>query len=360
VSERRTVVVSTGSYIPSRTVSNADFVPREFFAVEGGRMDPADNDRVVAKFQEITEIAERRHVTEELVTSDVAFLAAEQALESGRIDRESLDYLIVAHNFGDVRSDNRRSDMVPTLAARVKRKLGIRNPGCIAYDLPFGCPGWLQGVIQAHYFLRSGDASRALVIGAETLSRVSDPHDRDSMLYSDGAGAAVLEARESDEPIGVLAHAARSDALEHASLMWMGASYNPDHEGGPLYLKMQGRKLYEYAVTTVPGLVLESLRKAGVALADVGKVLMHQANAKMNGMILKRLFKLGGIDEAPSGVMPMTIARLGNSSVATIPTLLDLILRGELPGQRIASGDVLVFAAVGAGMNINSVVYRWP
>jgi 3-oxoacyl-[acyl-carrier-protein] synthase-3 len=180
------------------------------------------------------------------------------------------------------------------------------------------------------------------------------------MLYSDGAGCAILEARPSSERIGILAHAARSDTLAHAELMWMGASYNPEHDSGPLFLKMHGRKLYEYAVTTVPGLVLESLHKAGLALADVGKVLMHQANAKMNSMILKRLFKLGGVSEIPDGVMPMTIARLGNSSVATIPTLLDLILRGELDNQRLDSGDLVVFAAVGAGMNINSVVYRWP
>ena len=110
-----------------------------------------------------------------------------------------LDYILVAHNFGDVTEDNRRSDFVPTLAARVKHKLGIENPTTIAYDLPFGCPGWLQGVIQADYYLRSGDAKRVLVIGAETLSRVCDPHDRDSMIYADGAGAILLEARESDD-----------------------------------------------------------------------------------------------------------------------------------------------------------------
>lgn len=357
---RRSVVVATGHCIPDRVVRNAEFVAHEFFDAQGKRLDPAANGRVVAKFEEITEIAERRFASEDLVTSDLAHSAAEKALASGDIDPESLDYVIVAHNFGDVPARNLRSDLVPTLAARVKRKLGIRNAGCVAYDLPFGCPGWLQGVIQADYFLRSGDARRALVIGAETLSRVSDPHDRDSMLYSDGAGCAVLEARESAEPVGILSHATRSDALEHAPLMWMGSSNDPRHDDGPLYLKMEGRKLYEYAVTTVPGLILESLRKAGLQLGDVAKVLMHQANAKMNSMILKRLFKLAGEAEAPAGVMPMTISWLGNSSVATIPTLLDLVVRGELDGQRLASGDVVVFAAVGAGMNINSVVYRWP
>jgi 3-oxoacyl-[acyl-carrier-protein] synthase-3 len=124
-----------------------------------------------------------------------------------------LDYIIVAHNFGDLAADNRRSDLVPTLAARVKHRLGIRNPSAIAYDLPFGCAGWLQAVIQADYFIKSGDAKRALVIakralviGAETLSRISDPHDRDSMIYADGAGACVLEGVASGSPLGIMAH----------------------------------------------------------------------------------------------------------------------------------------------------------
>ena len=130
------------------------------------------------------------------------YLAAEDALTSSGIDRESLDYIIVAHNFGDVRAGNLRSDFVPSLAARVKHKLGIVNPGTVAYDLPFGCPGWLQGVIQANYYLRSGDCKRVMVIGAETLSRICDPHDRDSMIYADGAGATILEAVASDRAGG--------------------------------------------------------------------------------------------------------------------------------------------------------------
>jgi 3-oxoacyl-[acyl-carrier-protein] synthase-3 len=355
----RTVIIGTGSYIPTRTIHNDDFVPNELYLDYDQPLDPSNNTHVVTKFEDITNIVERRYVTDDLVASDIATYAAENALETSGVDKESLDYLIVAHNFGDVRSDNRRSDFVPSLAARVKMKLAIENPSCIAYDLPFGCPGWLQGVIQADYFLKSGDARRAMVIGAETLSRVADPHDRDSLLYSDGAGCTILEARESSRPVGVLAHAARSDTLEHAELMWMGGSYNPDFEDDDLFLKMKGRKLYEYAVTTVPALVRASLEKAQVTLREVRKILMHQANARMNGMILKRLFSQAEIGDIPNGIMPMTISFLGNSSVATIPTILDLIVRGQLDDQELVSDDVVVFAAVGAGMNINSLVYRW-
>jgi 3-oxoacyl-[acyl-carrier-protein] synthase-3 len=360
-SDFSTVIVATGSSIPARLVPNEEFLHHRLFADYGKPFDPADNPKIISKFREITGILERHYVADGQVASDLAIEAAANALAGGGIDPETLDYLIVAHNFGDVREGNRRSDFVPSLAARVKRALRIANPSCVAYDLPFGCPGWLQAVIQADYYLRSGDAKRALVIGTETLSRVSDPHDRDSMIYSDGAGAAVLEARlDRGERLGILAHAARSDTLDHARLMWMGKSYDPQFVDDRLFLKMHGRELYEYALTTVPGVVRQCLEKAGLTLTDVNKLLIHQANAKMDEAILRRLFKSYGVRDIPEGIMPMTIAELGNNSVATLPTLLDLIRRDKLKGQSLATGDLVVLASVGAGMNINALVYRCP
>ena len=356
----RSVISGTGSLLPTRTIKNEDFIGHEFFLDYGQPIDPTDNPRVVDKFREITEITERRYATDDLVASDLGTEAARLALSDSNSDPETLDYIIVAHNFGDVRADRLRLDFCPTLAARIKERLRIKNPSCVAYDLPFGCPGWLQAIIQADYFLRSGDATRALVIGAETLSRVSDPHDRDSMIYADGAGAAVLEVVETDYPVGILSHATRSDTLEHARLLRMGPSYDPEHPDDRLFLKMRGRKLYEYAVQTVPGVVRDSLSQAGLTLTDVAKVLLHQANAKMDHSILNRLFRLYGVKEIPEHIMPMTISWLGNSSVATLPTLLDLMRRGLLEDQKFHSDDIVVFASVGAGMNINSLVYRYP
>jgi 3-oxoacyl-[acyl-carrier-protein] synthase-3 len=259
-----------------------------------------------------------------------------------------------------VRADNRRSEFVPTLASRVKHKLRIENPRTIAYDLPFGCPGWLQGMIQADYYIRSGDAAKVLVIGAETLSRISDPHDRDSMIYADGAGATILGSVESREPVGILSHAARTDSLEHAYMLWMDKSYNPAYASGDFTLKMNGHKLYEYALKTVPLVVKESIMKAGLDLDDISKVLIHQANEKMDEAILQRLFRLYGRKEVPPRIMPMTISWLGNSSVATLPTMLDLILKKKLDNHGLASHENVIFASVGAGMNINSVAYRMP
>jgi 3-oxoacyl-[acyl-carrier-protein] synthase-3 len=180
------------------------------------------------------------------------------------------------------------------------------------------------------------------------------------MIYADGAGAAILEARTSRVPMGILSHAMRSDTLEHAYMLWMGKTNNPNCDDGNIYLKMDGHKLYQYAISTVPLVVKESLDKAGVRLEDIKKVLIHQANAKMDEAILKRIYKKYGSHDAPVYVMPMTISRLGNSSVATLPTLLDMMLKHRLNDHELHSGDIIVFASVGAGMNINSMVYKVP
>ncbi len=357
--ERRySYITGTGSYIPKRRILNKEFHSNTFYSKKGAPIAKPPLE-ITEKFAAITTIVERRYVEDHVVTSDIAFWAAERAIEDAGIDQETLDYIIVAHNFGDVKYDNPRSDMVPSLAARVKHKLGIVSPHAIAYDLPFGCPGWLQGVIQADYFIRSGDARRILIIGAEVLSRVCDPHDRDSMLYADGAGAIILEARESITPQGVLAHQTRSDTIMHSQMLRMDTSYKSNGTTrGPIYLKMNGRKLYQYALEHVPQAIKDCLIKSGVCHKEIKKILIHQANGKMDAAILSRFYDLFEDTEIPAEVMPMTVDKLGNSSVATIPTLLDLICHQQLPPHEISEGDILVFASVGAGMNINAMIYR--
>jgi 3-oxoacyl-[acyl-carrier-protein] synthase-3 len=353
------VIKGTGSYVPPRVVKNEGFLRNVFYSPAGAGMTKT-NEVIIDKFREITEIMERRHVDDQYVTSDISTFAAEKAIESAGIDKESLDYIILAHNFGDVSKETGRTDVLPSLASKVKHQLKIENPYCVAYDLLFGCPGWVQGLIQADFYIKSGAAKRILVIGAETLSRVSDPHDVDSMIYSDGAGAVVVEAVESDEPVGVLSHIARTDTIDHAYLLRMGASYNKEMDSKEQFLKMNGRKVYEYALQNVAPTVKKCLEKAEIDITDIRKVLIHQANAKMDHAILARLFKLYGLRDVPEHIMPLTIGSLGNNSVATVPILFDMIIAKELDNHRLKSGDHFVFTSVGAGMNINAIVYKMP
>lgn len=356
---RYTVIKGTGSYIPETVIKNDYFLNHKFFDKTGEPIDKP-NAVIIDKFMEITEIEERRWVKDGQNTDDLGYYAALEAIKNAQIDPEQLDYIIVAHNYGNVYPGNPAPDMVPTIAARIKNKLQIKNPSTIAYDLPFGCPGWVQGIIQADYFIKSGDANLALVIGAETLSRVSDPHDIDSMIYSDGAGAVVLEGTESETPVGVLAHKTRSDTIEHSHLLYMAKSNNPDFPTKDLFIKMIGRKVYEYAITYVPQLVKECIEKAGVKISDIKKILIHQANGKMDYVIVQKTLRLFGIKDGPEAIMPMIIARLGNNSVATVPVLLDMIINGQLQNHHLNRGDHYILASVGAGMNINAIIYKIP
>lgn len=353
-------ITGTGRYVPTKIVKNNDFLSHNFLESTGQIID-RDNQEIVDKFEEITTISERRYAEDDQVTSDLAFFAAQKAIEAAKIDQEELDYIILAHNFGDIRPNDTRIDVTPALASRVKAKLGIQNPNTVSYDILFGCPGWVQALIQADYYIRSGDAKKVLVIGADVLSRISDPHDRDSMIYADGAGAVVVEAVESETPVGILGHSSRSDAIDYVNLLKMGTSYSEERaKDDELFLKMNGRRLYQYALENVPKTLKAGLDKLGLHINDVKKVLIHQANGKMDDAILARLFRLYGIREIPESVMPMTISWLGNSSVATVPTLLDLVMRNEMEGHEVKSGDNIVLTSVGAGMNINCVIYKIP
>lgn len=347
-------ITGSGSYIPTENVLNKDFSEHKFLNDDGTDF-AGSNEMIAAKFYGITGIEERKYVSDDLNTSDIAFIAAERAIADSGIDPETLDYIIFAHNFGDVKKDAIQTDLVPSLATRVKYRLRIKNPKCVAYDMLFGCPGWVEGVIQASAFIRAGMAQKCLVIGAETLSRVVDPHDRDSMIYSDGAGATIIQATEEDG--GILAHETATYSYDEAYYLFFGNSFNKTHDPDVRYIKMLGRKIYEFALINVPKAMKECLDKSGVPINRLTKILIHQANEKMDEAIVERFYKLYG-QAVPSGIMPMSIHELGNSSVATIPTLYDSIVKGKIKNQALEKGDVILFASVGAGMNINAVVYK--
>lgn len=351
----RSLITGTGSYIPTVIKKNSDFIRQDFYGEDNSVL--PQTPRIIDKFEKITGIAERRYISDDLRTSDIAALAGRLAIEDSGIDPESLDMIIVAHNFGDVRDSNMQIDTVPSLANRVKQLLAIKNPRCIAFDTLFGCPGWVLGVMQADAFFKAGMAKKALVIGAETLSRIFDVHDRDSMIFSDGAGAVILEYKEASDS-GILSSSALSHSADETYYLSIGKSYGPDAATSPHYMKMKGRKVYEYALKHVPEAMKACLDQSGVPISDLRKIIIHQANEKMDEAIVEAMYKLYGINEPPKYIMPMCIQFLGNSSVATIPTLYDLVLKGQMENQTLHAGDIILFASVGAGMNINAICYR--
>jgi len=351
-----TIISGTGSYIPSIIKTNLAFAENTFYG-EDGVLIKTPNAEIVEKFKEITGIYERRYAEENMNTSEMASKAAELAIQDAGIDPETIDQIIVAHNFGDVLPGTIQTDTIPAIASRVKHQLGIKNPNCVAYDILFGCPGWIQGVIQADSFIKSGMAKRCLVIGAETLSRVVDSHDRDSMIFSDGAGACIVE-NDANTTSGILASSVQSHCVDEAYFLYLGKSYHPEGDEATRYIKMKGRKVYEYAIKNVPLAMKECIEKAGVAINDVKKFFLHQANEKMDEGFIKALYKLYDIKTAPENIMPMSIHDLGNSSVATIPTLYDLVKKGKYKEHQLHKGDIVIFASVGAGMNINAICYR--
>jgi len=355
----RSVITGTGSFIPPDIQSNKDFFEHVFYTDKQTPL-AAPSPEVVEKFRQITGISNRRYAADNLNASDLATLAATRAIEDSSIDPETIDQVIVAHNFGDVIKGTIQTDALPALASRVKHGLGIVNPQCVAYDILFGCPGWIQGLIQADAFGKAGLAKKCLVIGAETLSRVIDFYDRDSMIFADGAGACVLEYKEVPENgSGMLSASVQSHTVKEVRYIDFGKSNFPESDERIRYMKMKGRKVYEYAMKYVPLAMKDSLDKSGMPITALKKIFIHQANEKMDDAIVREFYKLYEIDTPPADIMPMSIHWLGNSSVATVPTLYDLVLKKQLQGHELRAGDLILFASVGAGMNINAICYRY-
>lgn len=347
-------IIGIGSYIPEEIAKNESFEGHHFYHDDGIRLNQK-NETIIKKFKAITGISERRYVPEHLNNSDIGTFAAQKAIDNAGIDKEDLDYIIVAHNYGDVRFGASQSDTVPSIATRIKHNLKIVNSNCVGYDVLFGCPGWIEGVIQAYAFIKSGIAKTCLVVGTETLSRVVDPHDRDSMIYSDGAGAAIIQ--KTEEEGGILSHYSATFANNEAHFIYFGESNNLLKKDNRRYIKMYGRKIYEFALNHVPKAMKICLEKSGHSIDELKKIFIHQANEKMDDAIVSRFYKLFD-KSAPEHIMPMSIEKLGNSSVATVPTLYDLVLHNKLENHHVQKGDLVIFASVGAGMNINAITYK--
>jgi len=350
-------IIGLGSYIPTKVVPNSHFLDWEFYDAKGNKFD-TPNEVIIEKFKAITGIEERRWMEDDMVASEMAVIAAQRAIEDSGIDPDDLDYIIAATNFGDVEKGNYFSDFMPAVASRIKNELKLSNPKAIAFDVIFGCPGWLQSLIMANQFMKAGDAKYAMVVGVEALSRVIDPHDRDAMIFADGAGVAIVKLNTDENGSGILSYKMVSHAHPQAELLFNDTSFNPNYNQKAKFIRMLGHKIYEYALNEVPAAMKAAMDESGYEIDDLKKVFIHQANEKMDEQIVKRFYRLYK-KQMPKNIMPMNINKLGNSSVATVPTLMDMVRKGELEGHSLEKGDLIMLASVGAGMNINAVVMRY-
>ncbi|MBU4537663.1 MAG: 3-oxoacyl-ACP synthase III family protein [Weeksellaceae bacterium] len=352
-----TIIIGSGSYIPTKVIGREHFINSVFYTDEGDKIDKP-NEEIIQKFVDITEIENRRYLEDDEFNSDLGYRAAKEAIYDAHINQEDLDYIIYASNFGEV-DKNGMTNFMPSMSARVKNKLGIQNRRCVNYDMIFGCPGWVEAMILADTLIKAKKAKLILVVGSETLSRVTDAFDRNKMIFADGAGAVVVKATD-DENVGIIADATLCDNNAELNYLENAPSLKKDEDQKPLYIRMHGRKIYEYALKYVPDAIKETIDKAGLTIDDIDKILIHQANAKMDYAMISRLHKLYGKKDYDHDIAPMTIQDLGNSSVATIPTMFDLIIKGNMKGQNFKEKGNIVFASVGAGMNINAIVYKFP
>lgn len=351
------IILGTGCALPALAVPNSHFAANEFYDREGTRIDKT-SDEIIGKLEAITGIRERRYVPFDQDSVPLMTAASMAAVEDAGLEVNDLSGIVVAHNAGNMVPGTGGFHTVPNLAASLKNAIECTSHNCFAYDILFGCPGWLQGVILAHQTIMCGDAQHILVTGLEIASRMLDPHDVDSMILGDGCGACVISGSD-DAAAGIRSYSTFSHAQDDNRIIYLGES-NKNGVDGECYFHMNGREVYKYATVWVPRVIKDALDKAGLGIDDVDIFLFHQANAKMLASIAKNLADTYGVSESSlQGKIPSTIEFLGNTSVATIPTMLDLIRTNKLDGYNISEGQVAVMASVGAGMHCNALVYRF-
>jgi 3-oxoacyl-[acyl-carrier-protein] synthase-3 len=321
----RSVVLGCGSYLPSRVLTNAELATT---------VDTSD-EWIVQR----TGIHERRIAACGELTSDLGLAAAKAALAHAKLEPAAIDLIVVATSTPD--------QTFPATAVSVQAGLGMT--GGAAFDVQAVCSGFIYGLATADGFLRSGAFTRALVIGAETFSRILDWKDRGTcVLFGDGAGAVVLEAQEQPgtrEDRGILTTHLRSDGRHKSKLYVDGGPSSTQTVG---HLRMEGREVFRHAVGMITDVVVEAFNDTGYSAADIDWFIPHQANKRI---IDASAHKLG---IAPEKIV-LTLDRHGNTSAASIP----LALCDAVTDRRIKRGDLLLLEAMGGGFTWAASLVRW-
>jgi 3-oxoacyl-[acyl-carrier-protein] synthase-3 len=325
VTVTRSVILGCGSYLPAQILTNADLARK---------VDTSD-EWIVQR----TGIHERRIAAPGEVTSDLATHAARAALAHAKVDAQSIDLIVLATSTPD--------NTFPASAVSVQAALGIHHGA--AFDLQAVCSGFVFALATADSLLKSGAFSRALVIGAETFSRILDWTDRGTcVLFGDGAGAVVLDRQEqpgSAEDRGILTVRLRSDG-RHKSKLYVDGG--PSSTGTVGHLRMEGKEVFRHAVAMITDVVEDAFKATGYTAADIDWFIPHQANKRI---IDGSAHKLG----IPPGKIVVSVDRHGNTSAASIP----LALNDAVADRRIKRGDLLLLEAMGGGFTWGAALVRW-
>ncbi|MGY4308326.1 3-oxoacyl-[acyl-carrier-protein] synthase-3 [Bradyrhizobium sp. USDA 4369] len=321
----RSVVLGCGSYLPQRVVTNAELA---------SRIETSD-DWIVQR----TGIRERHVAAEGEFTSHLAINAARAALAAADVDPQSIDLIVLGTSTPD--------NTFPATAVAVQNGLGIHHGA--AFDLQAVCSGFVYALATADNFLRSGSFKRALVIGAETFSRILDWNDRTTcVLFGDGAGALVLDAQRQDGTSadrGVLTTHLRSDGRHKAKLYVDGGPSSTQTVG---HLRMEGREVFKHAVGMITDVIVDAFEATGLSAETIDWFVPHQANKRIIDASAHKLHI------APEKVV-LTVDRHGNTSAASIPLALDVAVKDG----RIKKGDVVLLEAMGGGFTWGSALVRW-
>jgi len=315
-------IVGTGSYLPERVMTNADIEQL---------VDTSDS-----WIRERTGIRERRIAAEGETTCDLAEKAARRALKAAGVAPREIDLIVVGTTTAD--------QIFPSTACLLQARLGIHGPA--AFDVQAVCTGFVYALGVADQFMRTGAATTALVIGAETMSRIIDWQDRDTcVLFGDGAGAVVLKA---DSKPGILSTHLHADG-KHADLLQVPGGISGGYEDGrDPYLRMRGKEVFKVATTTLSRIVDETLETNGLGREDVDWLIPHQANNRIIAAIGRKL----GL---PEERVVNTVAEHGNTSAASVPLALDTAIRDG----RIQPGELLLLEAFGGGFTWGSALVRY-
>ncbi len=317
-------ILGTGSYLPDRVVTNDELAEM---------MDTSDE-----WIRTRTGIGSR-HVTEGETTSDMAVRAAEAALKNAGIDAGEIDLIIVGTFTGE--------QLMPNMASKVQAAIGANR--AVGFDLSAACSGFLFSLNTAYCFMKAGIYQKALVIGAETLSKTVDWDDRSTcVLFGDGAGAAVVGLDEGTESLFIMgSDGSKGEVLSlDARPLKTPFSMNPK-EVNP-WMTMNGQEVFKFAVRKVPECIEELMKKAELSVEDVDWFILHQANVRIIESVSKRL----GVD---SSRFPVNLDHCGNTSAASIPILLDELNRSG----RMKRGDRIVLSGFGGGLSWGATYLVW-